>query len=116
MWLRPTNENKSRLLAVFQKLQFDPEGMKKLTEMDFTGVVIFHVGNEPERIDFLSKVQGLNFDDAYAQRQILDLKGNPVPVLHLNDLIANKVLANRLKDQADIENLMRIHRKRESES
>jgi hypothetical protein len=116
VWLRPTNENKSRLLAVFQKLQFDPEGMKKLTEMDFTGVVIFHVGNEPERIDFLSKVQGLNFDDAYAQRQILDLKGNPVPVLHLNDLIANKLLANRLKDQADIENLMKIQRKRESES
>jgi hypothetical protein len=116
VWLRPTNENKSRLLAVFQNLQFDPEGMKKLNEMDFTGVVIFHVGNEPERIDFLSKVQGLNFDDAYAQRQILDLKGNPVPVLHLNDLIANKLLANRLKDQADIENLMKIQRKRESES
>lgn len=96
VWLRPTNENKAKLLKVFTRLQFDADGIKKISEMDFTGVVIFHIGDEPERIDFLSKVQGLNFEDAYKQRQILNVKNYQVPILHLNDLIATKLLANRL--------------------
>jgi predicted nucleotidyltransferase len=115
VWLRPTNRNKKLLLKVFEKLQFDREGIKKIDEMDFTSVVIFHIGDEPERIDFLSKVQGLNFDDAYNQRQALNLGDYQIPILHLNDLIANKLLANRLKDRADIEQLMRIQKSRESE-
>lgn len=115
VWLRPTNENKLRLLEVFKKLQFDPEGIKTIAGMDFTEVVVFHIGNEPERIDFLSKVQGLNFDDAYQQRQILSINKLQVPILHLNDLIANKLLANRLKDQADIEHLLKIQRFKKTE-
>jgi predicted nucleotidyltransferase len=115
VWLRPTNENKQLLIEVFKKLQFDPDGVKKLSEMDFTEVVIFHIGNEPERIDFLSKVQGLDFDEAYRQKQLLSVGGHQVPILHLNDLIANKLLANRLKDRADVENLMRIQRSKKPE-
>lgn len=78
--------------------------------MDFSGVVVFHIGDEPERIDFLSKIQGLNFDDAYQQRRFLTINNHKVPILHLNDLIANKLLANRPKDRADIERLLRIQK------
>lgn len=78
--------------------------------MDFTSVVIFHIGNEPDRIDFLSKVQGLNFDEAFKNKETLHIKNYRIPILHFDDLIANKLLAGRLKDQADIENLMKIKR------
>lgn len=33
-----------------------------------------------------------------------------VPVLHLNDLIANKMISGRAKDKADVEELQRILR------
>lgn len=110
VWLRPTNENKVRLLKVLRSLQFELEGINKIEQMDFTGVVAFHIGLEPERIDFLSKVDGLNFDNAYSQKQILNIKDYEIPILNLNDLIANKLLANRRKDQADVEHLLRIQR------
>jgi hypothetical protein len=110
VWLKPTNENKAKLIEVFKKLHFDPEGMKHIAAMDFTGVVIFHIGDVPERIDFLSKVQGLNFDEAFKQREILNVKDHTIPILRLDDLIANKLLANRLKDRADIENLLKIRK------
>lgn len=110
VWLRPTNENKSRLLEVFRKLQFDPDGIRIIGEMDFSGVVVFHIGDEPERIDFLSKIQGLNFEDAYRQAQFLTINNHQVPILHLNDLIASKLLANRPKDRADIDHLLRVQK------
>lgn len=108
VWLRPTNENKSKLLQVFKKMEFDPDGINHIDKMDFTSVVIFHIGNEPDRIDFLSKVAGLNFDEAFKQKEILSVKDYQIPVLRFDDLIANKLVAGRLKDLADIENLMKI--------
>jgi hypothetical protein len=112
VWVRPTNENKKRLLEVFANLHFESEGIKQIEEMDFTEVVVFHIGNEPERIDFLSKVQGLNFDKAYGKRQVLTVKEHQVPFLHLDDLIVNKLLANRNQDKADIENLLKIRNRK----
>lgn len=110
IWLKPTNENKKKLLKVFKNLQFDPNGIEKISKMDFTEAVIFHIGDEPERIDFLSRVQGLNFDDAWEQKQFLNTNNYQIPFLHLDDLITNKFLVNRSKDKADIENLLKINK------
>jgi predicted nucleotidyltransferase len=71
-------------------------------------VVVFHIGDEPERIDFLSKVQGLNFEKAFKDRRYLAIQGKEVPFLNLDDLIVSKLLADRLKDKADIEELQKI--------
>jgi hypothetical protein len=102
-------KNKTKLLMAFQTMDFDPEGMKFIEALDFTDVVVFHIGVSPERIDFLSKVQGLKFDEAYNRKQVLSVKGLEVPVLHLDDLIVTKILANRLQDQADLEKLQLIN-------
>lgn len=112
VWIKPTNENKENILEVFRKLQFDPEDVKAIEQLDFTGVVVFHIGVEPERIDFLSKVQGLKFDDAYKERETLTVKNYQIPILRLDDLIANKLLANRAKDKADIEMLTKINKRK----
>ncbi|MFZ5973639.1 MAG: nucleotidyltransferase [Bacteroidota bacterium] len=111
VWVKPTNENKEKLIVVFQKLRFDPEGVAIISKMDFSGVVVFHVGAEPDRIDFLSKVQGLNFDEAYRQKEILQVKAYQIPVLHLDDLIVSKLMAGRTKDKADVEYLIRINKR-----
>ncbi|MBX2901775.1 MAG: nucleotidyltransferase [Cyclobacteriaceae bacterium] len=111
VWVKPTNENKEKLLNVFRKLRFDPEGVEIIAKMDFSGVVVFHVGVEPERIDFLSKVQGLNFDEAYNNKASLKVKNFQIPVLRLDDLITNKLLSGRTKDKADVEYLIKINQR-----
>jgi len=108
IWLRPDNTNKLKLLEVFKLLGFDPEGVKIIDDKDFTSVVVFHVGDVPERIDFLTKLSGLNFQEAWENCEFLNAPNHRIPVLHLNDLLANKLITNRLKDQADIEALRKI--------
>jgi hypothetical protein len=108
VWLRPTNENKQRLLDVFRKLDFDPEGIKQISTMDFTSIIVFHVGDQPERIDFLSKISGLQFDDAWKHRDFLQTDHHRIPVLNLDDLLVSKRTSGRLKDKADIEALRKI--------
>jgi predicted nucleotidyltransferase len=108
IWVRPTNENKKRLLDVLAKMDFNAESILTLDRLDFTEVVVFHIGMEPERIDFLSKVQGLDFESAFAQKVTLRIDNYEIPFLRLDDLIVSKLFANRLKDQADVENLKKI--------
>lgn len=112
VWLKPDNENKKRLIKSFQKTGIHPDDLKHLDEaFDFNEVVVFHFGNNPERIDFLTKVQGVEFSKAYERREKLKLKEMEIPVLHLDDLIVSKILANRPQDKSDVEMLQRIHRK-----
>jgi predicted nucleotidyltransferase len=108
IWIRPTNENKEKLLMVLAKMDFDSESIGMLARLDFTEVIVFHIGMEPERIDFLSKVQGLDFESAFAQKVTLQIDNYEIPFLRLDDLIVSKLFANRLKDQADIEYLKKI--------
>jgi hypothetical protein len=110
IWLKPSNENRNRLVDLLKNLNFDPEGVNRIAALDFTEVVAFHIGHEPEKIDFLTKIQGVDFEAAYQRKQILNLKNLQVPVLHLNDLIANKIMTNRSKDVADVDYLKRVNK------
>lgn len=67
------------------------------------------------QVDFLvvggyAVIYRLNFEEAFKQRQPLMVKQHEVPFLHLNDLIVSKLVTNRLKDQADVEQLMKVKR------
>ncbi len=108
IWLQPDNKNKERFLAVLEKHLEDKSGIDEVNKLDFTEVVAFHIGSPPEKIDFLTKMAGIKYDEAFEQRAFFQLQNNKIPVLHLNDLIVNKLLSNRLKDQADVEELRKI--------
>jgi hypothetical protein len=78
--------------------------------LDFTDVVALHFGNPPERLDFLTRIAGIDFQKAYERRVFLPIKNYQVPVLHLDDLIVNKIMSGRPKDKADAEELQKINR------
>lgn len=110
IWVKPTNENKMRLLKVFSELQFDPESIEAVKNMDFKNVVVFHIGDEPDRIDFLSHISGVDFTKAQDRHESISYKNFIIPYIHLDDLIVSKLLANRLQDLADVEELKKIVR------
>lgn len=78
--------------------------------MDFTKVLAFHIGEPPRRIDFLTKIMGLTFQEADERKMFLPLGDFQVPVLHIDDLIVNKLISGRAKDKADVEELQNIMR------
>jgi hypothetical protein len=68
-----------------------------LQELD----VVFQMGVAPYRIDLLTSITGVDFDDAWQRRTNAAMSGLTVPVLSRADLIVNKRAAGRPKDIAD---------------
>ncbi|HNX87524.1 MAG TPA: nucleotidyltransferase [Paludibacteraceae bacterium] len=112
VWLRPSENNKTKLIKVFTQLKFNPDDISLIEKLDFSGTVIFHIGAEPDRIDFLTRVDGLNFEEAFNNRVFLKIDDNEIPILKLEDLITNKIITGRLKDKADIEQLNLIRERK----
>lgn len=111
LWLKPTNENKDKFIIALQEHGISEAGLNQLRSIDFTGEVkVFHIGEKPNKFDFLTKVEGLEFDEAYKAKQLLPLKEFQVPVIQFEHLILIKMIANRPQDKADVDVLSKIHR------
>lgn len=63
------------------------------------------LGVPPVRIDVITKIDGVVFDEAWPERVIAVLGGEQVPVLSRRHLVANKTASGRLQDLADLEQL-----------
>ncbi len=61
----------------------------------------------PLRIDIVTGVSGIDFDEALAGHGTLDVDGRAVPVISLDALLRNKRAAGRPQDLADIDALER---------
>jgi hypothetical protein len=56
----------------------------------------------PGRIDILSGITGVTFDDAWPRRVVVRLADLDVPVLSKADFVRNKAATGRPKDLADM--------------
>lgn len=63
------------------------------------------LGFPPNRIDLITGISGLSFDDAYARHECLEIDGVLIRYTSKSDLVATKKAAGRLQDLADIEHL-----------
>ena len=113
IWLEPSNENKNQFLNALKAEQFDEEQINALEKIDFSRPVSFYTGQAPLRIDFLTKITGVTFKEAYEKSDFFKLSEYKIPVLNLHDLILSKISNGRPQDKADIEELQRINRKQE---
>lgn len=68
--------------------------------------MIFQIGVPPGRIDILTKISGLVFSDAWANRVPLSIDGLEFHVIGFDDLIANKRATGRPKDLLDVDTLL----------
>jgi predicted nucleotidyltransferase len=108
LWFEPSNENKLKLIPVLQEFGFDKEDVTHISQLDFTKHLAFHFWEEPERVDCLTKISNVDFEDAFKQKMIADIEGILVPIIQYKHLIMSKMTTNRLKDKADIEELQKI--------
>lgn len=66
---------------------------------------VVQIGLPPRRIDILTSITGVGFDEAWSGRVTHDLGGLPVPFLGRAELVRNKRATGRTKDRADLEAL-----------
>lgn len=109
--IKPENgENKSRLLSALRNLGITEPVLKKLNELDFEKAQVFRDGEEPFRIDFLTKVSGVKFEEAWKEKQSIEIDGLNINFLHIKHLIATKITTGRPKDKIDIDELQKIQK------
>ncbi len=103
IWVRPTPENADR---VWSALHAFGAPLADLTRQDLTSAdLVFQIGVVPARIDIMTGVSGVGFDEAWAERVTLRLSGLEVPVIGREALIRNKRAAGRPRDLADVAEL-----------
>jgi hypothetical protein len=67
--------------------------------------MVIQIGLPPRRIDVLTGVSGLAFDDAWRDRIVHRIEHLDVPFLGRDSLIRNKRASGRFKDLGDLEAL-----------
>lgn len=103
LWVRPTAENATRL---WQALERFGAPRSRLTPETFTQPdVVYQIGLPPNRIDFLTSIDGVNFEEAWSERYVSDIGGLAVSMLSRRHLIANKRAVGRPQDLADVARL-----------
>jgi hypothetical protein len=102
IWVNKTVENYTRL-----KLAYKNFGSPIFPEADFLGdkYDVWGIGTEPSRIEIMSEVKGIEFDECIKECKRLAVKNFEVPYIHLKHLLLAKEAAGRFKDKADIEEL-----------
>ncbi|MDP6810274.1 MAG: nucleotidyltransferase [Kiritimatiellia bacterium] len=68
---------------------------------------IVEVGHEPLKLHVMNSISGVAFDDAYANRQTVQIDNLDVPFIGYEDLVRNKAATGRGKDRVDIDELAR---------
>ena len=110
LWLNPTNENKEKLYNALKEIQFNEDDLDFFSTLDFTTHLVFSIGSEPQKIDFITKINTVEFQEANTHKIIYEFEGLFIPVINLKDLVLSKINTGRLKDKADIEELQRIQK------
>ena len=100
IWIRSTVENAARVWAALEAFGAPRQ---KLTEADLcTPDNIYQIGVAPFRIDIITSITGVDFDDAWKNRNQTQIDGIHVAVLSREDLLKNKRATGRPKDLLDI--------------
>jgi hypothetical protein len=106
VWVRVSNENADRLVAAINAFfGASLDGLTREWFLDRKNVTRF--GAVPNLIEILPDVSGGKFEEAYQRRVEATVDGQPVKLICLQDLLANKKASARLKDLADIEQLIK---------
>lgn len=103
IWLNPTSSNAGRVLQVIADFGFTSFG---ITAEDLTkeGNVI-QFGQPPLRIDLLTAIDGVAFEDCYANRKEVTFDGLAMNFIGYHDLVTNKKATGRHRDLDDVENM-----------
>ena len=108
LWVRASSGNSRK---VWKALEAFGAPMKGLQQEDFEKEeLIVQIGRAPRRIDVITTVSGLTFDDAWRNRMVVEIEGLSISVIGREDLIRNKKAVGRAQDMADVKRLENLDR------
>lgn len=105
IWVEATPENSKKIYASIGEFGGSRIEISELTFSEEG--IIFQIGVVPRRIDIITSIDGVRFQDAYENRTIVEIDGLHIPCISKDDLIQNKRSTQREKDKLDAAYLSR---------
>jgi hypothetical protein len=103
VWIAIAPANAEKVVAVLEEFGFrSPE---LTAELFLEEKRIVRMGVPPLRIEVTTGIDGVSFDECYAERIAAAVDGVPVTLISLRHLKINKQASGRAKDINDLENL-----------
>jgi len=106
--LDPSPANAERIMTCLESFGFGQAGIPR-SAFEQPGTAI-HLGVEPNRIDLLTSLQGVSNDAIFAHLVRVSIDGLELNIISLGDLLVVKRSSERLRDQADAEELARLQK------
>jgi hypothetical protein len=105
-WIKPYRANAERMLKALIDFGF---GSVDINVDDFLKKdSVVQLGVPPNRIDIMTSVTGLDFDDAWSEKKEINFEGENINFISLHHLRINKKETGRDKDNLDLKNLPNI--------
>ena len=102
-WVNPVAENAQHIVNVLADFGF---GSLDINIDDFLKKDnVVQLGYPPNRIDIITGVSGLTFNECYISRKEIDFEGEKINFISLHHLKINKKESGRDKDNLDLKNL-----------
>lgn len=99
LWIRPDAENARRTWLALAEYGAPLQNLS-VEELSQPGM-FFQIGVVPGRVDILTDIDGVTFEEAWTEREYRSFEGVTVPVLSRKHLLINKKSTGRPKDLAD---------------
>ena len=99
IWVEPSTENSEKIYHSLVQFGAPVSDIDKTTFCD-RGIV-YQIGLAPRRIDIITEIEGVNFQNAYSDKQEIEVEGINIPFISKQDLIKNKESTGREKDKLD---------------
>jgi len=103
IWIRPSRENSERIFRALYEFGAPVAehgiSIQDLQEPD----TVYQIGLPPRRIDLMTGISGVEFEDASKSKVVVNLEGLAIPVIGRSELIRNKRASGRAKDLIDLE-------------
>jgi len=103
IWIKISEENAEKTVKVLNDFGFSsPELTKELLMKEMQ---IIRMGIAPFRLEVSTHIDGVDFDECFADKEVVDLDGVLTNLISLEHLKINKKASGRYKDLNDLENL-----------
>ena len=103
LWIATDPENAN---SVYVALKEFGAPLANLTADDFTHQDYFYqMGIPPLRVDIMMSIPGVEFEEAWKNREVVELDKLKIPFISRSDLIRAKEASGRPQDKIDIDRL-----------
>jgi predicted nucleotidyltransferase len=103
IWIMLSEENAEKTAQALRDFGMPKKEVTK--DLFTTKDKIVRMGVPPVRIEIITGASGVNFEECYARKEVMDIDSIQVNFISLKDLKTNKQACGRYKDLEDLKNL-----------